>query len=88
MFSILESGRTEYIFFIRVVSLTTDNLVLGLARIMEITTHLSIWIAPENMVSNWSSKTSSNKRVLIRNCMMSDDGASLQPHALHSTINV
>ena len=40
------------------------------------------------MVSNCSSKTSSNKRVLIRNCMMSDDGASLQPHALHSTINV
>jgi hypothetical protein len=32
-----------YIFFIRVVSLTTDNLVLCPARIMEITTHLSIF---------------------------------------------
>ena len=47
-----------------------------------------LWIAPANMVSNWSSKTSSNKLVLIRNCMMSNDGASLQPYALHSTINV
>ena len=40
------------------------------------------------LVSSWLSKTSSNKLVLISNCMMFKDGASHQPHALHSAINV
>ena len=40
------------------------------------------------LISSWLSKTYSNKLVIISNCMMCNDGASHQLHALHSAINV